>query len=127
VTAGHGGAASSGPETASTPLSPAGHPTRTSRQLSGPELRAFGYRESGESRARRRKIRGLVQADLRERETELRDLLGRLGEAGAAVYEVEADSPEAQERLAAVRKIDELIDETARAVRLGKAALRHLG
>jgi hypothetical protein len=49
------------------------------------ELRRLGYRENRETEKHRRRIKGLVQRDLRDREAELRELMDRLGEASAAV------------------------------------------
>ena len=86
------------------------------------QLRRVGYRGTKESEARRRRLKGLVQKDLRDRETELRELMDRLREASVAVYEVPAE--EAEERLHAAQRIDELVQETARSIRLSKAALR---
>ena len=91
------------------------------------ELRRLGYRGTKETEAYRRRIKGHVERDLRDREAELRELMDRLGAAYVAVYEVPAESEEAEQRLVAAREIDKLIDETARAVRLGKAAMRYLG
>jgi hypothetical protein len=91
------------------------------------QLRAVGYRGTKESEARRRRLKGLVQRDLRDREGELRELMDRLGEAYAAAYGHPAESAEAEERLEEARSIDALVDETARAIRLAKAALRYLG
>ena len=48
--------------------------------------------------------------------------MDRLREASVAVYEVPAE--EAEERLHAAQRIDELVQETARSIRLSKAALR---
>ena len=89
------------------------------------QLRRIGYRGTKESERRRRRIKGLVQKDLRDREGEMRELLDRLGAAYAAVYEHPAE--EAEQRLEEARSIDELVEETARAIRLSKAALRYLG
>jgi hypothetical protein len=50
--------------------------------------------------------------------------MDRLREASVAVYEVPAE--EAEERLHAAQRIDELVQETARSIRLSKAALRFL-
>ncbi len=62
--------------------------------LTETQLRQYGYRENRETEAHRRRIKGLVTRDLRDREAELRELMDRLGAAYVAVYEVPAESEE---------------------------------
>ena len=87
-------------------------------------LRSFGYRGTKEVETQRRRIRGLAQRDLREREAELRELTCELGAAGAALYEEETVDDDALSR---VRCLDDRIEETRRAVMLAKATVAWLG